>query len=664
MLSVRRHIAILIYSIALFLSVKAQSPSFSAKIDNQPLSTVLVELGRNQGVIIAFDASKLRTYRVSLRLEGASLAEALDQLLRNTPFTYILTSSGQVIIQQQKGDSTKLSQPERVMPALWGKIADLESNDPLPYASVRVKDSNVGTTADEAGYFRLRDVPHWADSLIISYLGYGQQMVAIPRPYPTHRLEIRLGMTEMALADVVIEEGSDQVVKMSDGANEIRLNPEKVHALSGLGEPDVIRALQWLPGVGGVKESASSLSIRGGNPQENLFLLDGITVYQPGHFFGNFSAFNSQAIKDLTLLRGGFDTKYGGRVSGIIDMTGRPDQLTEPKIRLGANIMSANFLAETPFANKKGSISLAARRSFSDILRTDFFTGLFENSITDSLFHESRKMDTPIGLTTQPVFNFWDINAKATYRPGTHDFLTFTFFQSQDKLRYNWADRTDSSTVFSYDENIRLVNRGLSLNWSHQWSQQLYQKINLAYSGFKNDYGFTEEFVWDEGQSSSQVLQFNEVRDLSLRIDQEWKPETNQKLAFGTHFSGYQIDYLTQFDSIVGNPIRQQSLLAAAYAQYDRKIGKRLDISLGTRISYFGNTNLWYNDPRVSARYQLNDHFSAKAVWGRYTQVLNRSYVNNPAGVGEDFWLLSVGDSIPALRADHFIAGLSFENEG
>lgn len=626
-----------------------------------PLSEALKTLAQEQHVLIAFPERAVSPYSVTLNLNpAASLNQNLQLLLRGTDLTFRELENGQFIISSQRTSPEQTrGLPPKTTYTLRGFVLDATSGEPLSQATIRIPGTRLGTYTNEQGYFLLADLPQRYDSLEVRYLGYLTQTIAFT---PASPVEIKMTLVQRELEDVVISEGSDQVVTLADAASQLTLNPRRIQALSGLGEPDVLRALQFLPGIHSGDESAAGLHIRGGRPEENMVMFDGITVYQPGHLFGNFSAFNPQAVKELSVQRGGFDARYGGRISGVIDITGRPEQMQKASGELGINLMSSNAFFQVPFWKNKGAVMVAFRRSSSQWLDAGFYSALTQN-VLDSL-HLSRQSSGQPSLSNIPDFQFSDFNTKVVLRPSDRDFISLSAYLAKDNLQYQWKDGITSEEWFLQSEKTVLRNQGLSLNWKRQWNQRYLSKLTAAWSSFDNlfqikqSYNLAPAYIngWDQG---------NGIRDLSIRLDQELQLNATQRLDFGVHATHFSLDSMLHFlgDGDLQEYQNEANLLSA-YAQYAWQPDARLSLTLGGRWDYYTGTQKGYAAPRLSFRYQLSPHLYLKGVWGYYYQYLNRTEMGSLAGLAGDYWTLANGTSTSVLGAEHFILGAAYEAKG
>ena len=208
-----------------------------------------------------------------------------------------------------------------------------------------MKDTNIGTTTNEDGFFTLFNVPSETSTLQVQYIGYKVEILVLNQEIVKNKIIILLIPDDNQLDEVVVSnDPGQQIVKMNKNVSQISLSPKKLASIPNLGEKDIFRAIQLIPGVSGTNESSSGLYVRGGTPDQNLVLLDGFTVYHVDHFYGFFSAFNSGAIKDIQLYKGGFPVEYGGRISSVMDLTGKTGNSNKFSLSAGSSLVSANAI--------------------------------------------------------------------------------------------------------------------------------------------------------------------------------------------------------------------------------------------------------------------------------------------------------------------------------
>ena len=232
-------------------------------------------------------------------------------------FTWVITFFISVLVVDLLAQTGNM--PSKFNFNLSGIVREKGSGETLPNATIILRYLNQGTSTNVDGYFTLFSVPTDTTTIEVSYVGYKSLTLKLNSKMEHESLLIELEEITIELSEVIVSAYNYNIMNASEGISSARLSPKQLSLLPIVGEEDIFRSLQLLPGVSGTNESSSGLFVRGGTPDQNLVLLDGMTVYNVDHFFGFFSAFNTSAIKDAQIYKGGFPAKYGGRTSSVID---------------------------------------------------------------------------------------------------------------------------------------------------------------------------------------------------------------------------------------------------------------------------------------------------------------------------------------------------------
>ena len=553
---------------------------------------------------------------------------------------------------------------------LSGYIEEDGSGERLPYSNVYISEIEVGSSANENGFFTIIGDILPGMTLKASYVGYKTISIILSKENIENNLEISLIPLTSTLNEVVVSTESSKFLQASTEISKHRLSVQQLSLMPSIGEVDIFRSLQLLPGVSATNENSSGLYIRGGKPHENLVLLDGIKVYNVDHFFGFFSAFNANAIKSVELYKGAFPSRYGGRLSSVIDLAGKVGSFNEIKGNANINLLSASGSIEVPFL-KKFSFFAAGRRSFTDILQTSFFDKIFEQFDPDD---DIENLDPWV-----PNFNFYDFNAKLSYKPTKDDLITFSFYRGQDDLketsdtkRYQYPnfgaiDRIEING--DLDRISRWGNSGYSFKWSRQWNPRFYNSFNVSFSEYYNyqdDSYFVQAIIPDDSLifDLSVILdQDNTVQDFTARYDGEVISGKNNKFEFGFEYTNSDVNYLfVRDDTLTILDTRQASDLYSGYLSYDLKSIKNLNLKVGIRASRYELTNKNYFSPRFQLDYEFFKNIKVKLGYGIHNQFVKQIVGENVTSRSRDFWLLSDDNDINVGESTHYIAGLSYEN--
>lgn len=647
-----------------------------------PLSKVFDDLETKYGIQLSYDSLEISKHRIDCTFYNTTAKGALHIICRKIPTLKYHYENGVIVISsyspgQHPNAATNTphfgaSEQENI--TVTGEVKDKLSGESLPFTKVKVRGTSNGTVTNIDGYFTLFNVPSDTSTLEIRYIGYNDQLFYLNPKIADKNVRISLSPQKdvQELGEVVVEGKRKQDLNLSDGISTIKLTPRQIADLPSLGEKDIFRAFQLMPGISGSNESSAGLFVRGGTPDQNLILFDGFTVYHQEHLFGMFSAFNSNAIKDVSLHKGGFESKYGGRLSSVMDIVGKTGNENEFNIGGEISLLSFNGFAEIPL-NKKGSIFIAGRRSFKGPLYNMIFDAFNEDNSQTA----TAQVAAPPGkgnrtiAASDPTSYFYDINAKITYRPTDKDILSLSFFNGQDNLdnsREISRSRNGVAISGGLTDLTKWGNWGTSLKWSRKWNNKFYS--NSLFS-FSNYYSLRERkqertiTINGESTSFSQgSLEDNDLNDFSYKLDNEYKFGQKNQLEFGLEYTHYDIkyDYIQNDTTTILNMDDQGNLLAL-YLQDRWTPFKKLSILPSVRASYYDLTNKLYFEPRFQATYDLTKKVKLKGAWGKYYQFANRIVREDILSGSRDFWVLSDGEEIPVSESMHYIAGLSYERK-
>ena len=572
---------------------------------------------------------------------------------------------------------------------ILGYIRDSTTGESLPYANIILLGENRGTASNTNGYFVIVNAPVGVCSLQVSYIGYTTSVISVNNdPDIMNAVTIKLRPKTIRGEAVTVLAETYEIWQSSGEISHITISPRELQALPTLGEVDILRSLQLLPGISGVAGGKAGLYVRGGTPDQNMVIMDGMTIYHTDHFFGMFSAFNADAIKDVQVYKGGFPAKYGGRLSSVVDLTGKSGG-DYRQMSLGLNLLSASFSYETPFWDKQGSWLISARRSYTDILQSPLYNSIYEFVTGD----ESTTGSNGIGSgglrggafqqAIVPSFYYYDLNSKLSLNPTGHDIISLSFYSSRDYLdksrelsRPEGGFTTSGGEAFDIriDENLTdWGNIGGSFKWGHQWNSRSYSNLMVAHSTYASTYerdlsvGGSNVVGVDTSTGAARGLgsfaqdEFNTVRDLTFRLDHQWQVSKNHKLEFGTFVAQIGTDYTaTVRDTIDILDLHSRSRTAVLYSQDQWQISPRMNVTLGLRSTYHDLTNAFYQAPRFSFGWYLTDRFKLKGAWGHYYQFINEIINENVLEGSKDFWLSADENLLPGF-SEHTILGFTYE---
>jgi ferric enterobactin receptor len=571
-----------------------------------------------------------------------------------------------------------------------GVVSDSESGEALPYTNVTVWGTHRGAITNSDGYFVLVNEPVGIITLVVRYLGYHPETVIVHNhPDSSKTLNIKMTPSVIELEGATVTYDAEMLDVSGKDISRITLSPRQLLQLPSVGEVDVFRSLQLLPGITGASDGESGLYVRGGTPDQNLVLFDGMTIYHVDHFFGFFSAFNSDAIKDIQIFKGGFPAEYGGRISSVVNITGKTGHQTRTQIGLGANLLSAHANVEIPLW-EKGTFLFAARRSYTDFIRSPLYESIYELMTGDAPPPTSGPGQGPNvqggpqsgdiqAAQFQPDFYFYDLNSKLTISPTSKDIMTISFYSGKDDLdkSQDFSDmplqdiESDLEVQLETTDLNKWGNLGISGKWARQWNSRLHTDLLAAHSRYFSTYDKNMVLsalstLPDDDSTGSNVgfvsasLEDNLVKDITYRLDAVYFASRSHTIKSGLWLSQFH----SKYDFILNDTIQlldrdDKCWLSAFYVQDKWQIGKN-EITAGLRFSNYENTGKWYWEPRIAVTVPVNSKFSVKAAWGYYYQYVNRIINENVLEGSRDFWILS-DDNLKPSFSEHLIIGTSYE---
>ena len=576
-----------------------------------------------------------------------------------------IVTDNQIVAQKKE----YFGKPQSFNFVLSGVIRDKSTGEALPFAGISIKSNGVSALSNTDGYFTLSNVPTDTNTLVVHYIGYDNTSIYLTPQSSKKNLVIELRPTSTTLKALTVSANREDVVLISkDEVGLIKMTPKKLEQLPNLGERDIMRSFQLMPGVSASNESSSGLYVRGGTPDQNLVLYDGFTVYHVDHLYGFYSAFNTNALKDMQLYKGGFESRFGGRLSSVTEITGKDGNQKKFNIGGDLSLLSMNLYTEIPIGEKFSSI-ITFRRSYQGYLYDLIFKKFNQSTATTDMGGGRR-----FSQNTNVVSYFYDLNGKFTYKPTDKDIVSLSIYNGTDKLDNGSASQmpsfggTSSNFSMSSTDLTKYGNIGTSLKWSRRWTPKLYGNTILSYSNYYSDRDRTQERTTTNSSGESVtnkngILENNNLKDYSLKSDYQWDIANHCQLQFGGFGTKFDIKYTyAQNDTTTILDKQNNSFLVGTYLQSKFKFLKdKIQFTPGFRTTYFDATGKVYYEPRASLSINITDKLSIKGATGKYYQFANRVTREDILSGSKDFWLLSDDKSIPVSSSIHYITGLSYE---
>ncbi len=650
----------------------------------EPLNNVLKDFQTKYGVVVKYDSTFTAPYQFDDQGRfdvGATVNAAFEAICSDIKTLSFYIDENEVVHLVKKELSitseNKVNTKQNVAATknnvkASGQIKDANTGESLPFAAVGIMGTTEGTKTNKDGFFTLFKVPSDTSTLYVSYMGYEKAYFYLNPKMELSNLIIELIPTTKALSTVVIKTDREDLMRSTDEVSIIKMSPKKIAMLPNVGEKDIFRSFQLLPGVSGSNEASSGLYVRGGTPDQNLTLYDGFTVYHVDHLFGMFSAFNSNAVKDVLLHKGGFESKFGGRISSVMEIIGKDGN--EKNFNLGGDIglLSANIFTEIPIKDKV-TILLAGRRSWKSPIYNSIFKSFNESTEEETVAAPTTGRRSRTTESTTPTSYFYDLNAKITYKPTSKDIISYSFFNGRDDLdnsRELNRNRNGTTTTGGITDATKWGSWGMSTTWSRKWTDEFYTSVLASASNYfsERDLRNSRSIIDADGIATDITrgsFESNKLKDYTFRLDNELKLGKNNQLEFGLQAKKYNINYdYSLNDSISIQDRNDNGTVLSGYVQDEVKLFNRLTLVPGLRASYYDVTDKTYMEPRASLRFKVSDKIKLKGAWGHYYQFANRIIRNDISSGSRDFWVLADDKAVPISFAEHFIAGASYETKG
>lgn len=644
----------------------AYNPAFSQEksgiffdLNDQYLNSVLDTLIDEHDLSIVYQDNYLENVKVTAVCNECTPDEAIALLLDQTGLQWTKRENQFIIVTEKGWD-----EPYNIT----GYIIDSVSGEFIPHANISIINTYKGTISNENGFFNIPQVYTEKCSIQVSYIGYGTETIAIQkRDARNSIIRIHLDPTVLTTDNITVTGKQIDIMAQGEQISQISYSPRHVAMLPNLGENDVLRSLQLLPGIQSGNAGSAGLYIRGGTPDQNQILLDGMTLYQTDHFFGFVSSINSHAIKDIQVYKGGVPARYGGRVNSVIEMTGKNGNMNKTRFSLLTNQISNGFSIQQPLFNR-GSFLFMHRKTFSDQFRTDFYQKIHQ-FLSDgrelNIGQEVILVDSTVKQIYDPSFHFSDMNAKVLLLPSQQNMITLSYYASEDQLtEHSSFDFNKSGYIYFQQEDLTdWQNNGVSLKMSHQWQNASYSQLLVSKTMYRSDHELLTESITvlnDTLKFNDHRNDKNKINDLTFHFNHDWKLYDHQ-LQSGVWFSDYSTDYkASQQNSIqfIDRQINEQVL--AFYFQDKMNILEKGIILAGFRASQYSFDQHWTILPRINTHYELTDHSRISGAWGRHIQYLHR-FSNDFISSGSKFvWLLSA-DTLKPVEADKIVIGYQHE---
>ncbi len=535
-----------------------------------------------------------------------------------------------------------------------GYVIDHNSGEVLIGANIFDTVSFLGTTTNKFGFYSIQLRPYGSYNLKFSYIGYMSESVILT-PVSDTIINIRL-IPGTLLNEVTISSSVSKSIEERSEMGRISISISEIKRLPSItGEPDILRTYQLMPGIQGGAEGNNGLFIRGGSPDQNLFLLDDVPLYNVSHLGGMFSVFDPSMVKSIDLYKGGFPARYGGRLSSVVDVRNKEGNTYSYNGDIGVSLFLSKVFVEGPIKKDRSSFAFSIRRSNID-LYSSLYNFLVSNRHKQGYF-------------------FYDINLKANYKISQSNRLFVSAYQGRDKYFYKEDEIKTSNENLKSSALSNLIwgNSIASLRWLHIFRDKVFNNLTIAYSKYLyKSYNFNSlTDLADKSELMDEFQILSEVNDLFVKIDTEIPLH---KINF--HIGGYYCKHffipghvsfsqrlnINNNDTLLRSPdkiSKNKADQACVYTELHFKIGDKLTGNAGIRGGYYFTDKAQFPslEPRIILNYLVLHSLSIKASYCSMTQNIHL-LTNSNAGLPSDIWIPSTA-GIKQESAKQFALGFA-----
>lgn len=649
-------------------SAQAQNKEtrLNLNIRNATLESFVKTLENATGFSFVYGEEVKLTRRVTLEAKQQTISEILQRAFENEPVRFEI--SGRHILLHRKAPSQK---PVNRKFTISGYVTDGASAETLIGANVLESRHSTGTATNPFGFYTLT-LPEGEAEVLFSYLGYESQRHKLSLDKDTLLNVSLTGNTQLAEVVVLSDKREAGIESTAMGSHEIPMTQIR-HTPTILGEADLLKTIQLMPGVQAGMEGFAGMYVRGGSPDQNLVMLDGIPVYNADHLLGVFSIFTPEAVKNTTLFKSSFPARYGGRLSSIVDIRTNDGDMHRYHGALSIGMLTDKLHFEGPLWKGRTSFSLSARVVPTVFIPKGIGTGSDNWSSSNYQYHDRDWMN----------YYFYDLNAKLNHKFNDRSRLFLSFYKGLNRYNYRYDYRTlyDNEEIRETREttNNRLSwgNTIAYARWNHVFNSRLFSNITLSYNRYSMHLKSNMENKENVRNETKELYQYairstSGICDWSVRTDFDYTPMPQHHIKFGAEYIHHTFHpgiSTSKIEEISNEALLEDTLYNTSssramcgqelslYAEDNFNVTDRLSLNAGLRAALFHTQGKSYYSlqPRLSARYDLGKGFSTKASYTCMAQYVHL-LTSTPLSMPTDLWVPITKDIRP-MYANQYSAG-------
>lgn len=605
-----------------------------------PLKIILENISNQHHVKFNYIDDEIVLYILSPPIKSWSLEAKINHIKTETGLKFKVISDNYYTIYNNQN----IDKP------MCGFLVDSETGKPIENASISIFKTNIVTSSNSDGYFVLPIIS--TNEIQIRHLSYHETTVNPKDLYSKDCVKIKLTITLKELEEVITPRYLTKgILNKNDGTFEIK--PKKIGILPGLIEPDILQITQQFPGIYSENETVSNINIRGGTQDQNLFLWNGVRIFQTGHFFGMISAFNSSLSQTVTLIKNGSSAFYGENTSGIIDISSHSKNVDTNKNSISTNLISGEFYTKFKTSNK-ASFEVSGRRSFTDLYKSitykNYLDRIFQNTVVTNT-----NTNKTIDYRHDENFYFYDITAQYQQKIGAKHELNIDGIAIQNYLTVNQFSHSASKK-----SDLGQRNFGGTINWTTNWNEKNTSQAQFYTSSYNLD--STNESI----QNNQILQQQNSILDMGFQV-KNWH-QLSKAFSFE---NGYQFNEIgvTNFDEInspyfsrkITEVLRNHAVVVQSNFKSENR---KTFLKTGVRTNYFGKFNTYLIEPRIQFNQSLTKKLHLEILGEVKNQTLSQviDQQRDFLGIEKRRWVLADNTSIPIQKSNQIGIGFIFKD--
>ncbi len=641
----RRFIVLNLLILIFSLSCYAQQIDVVAQ--NTPLNQVFIALRDKYKLQFSFNDHLLSKYSLTLNHSWSSPEEAIVAILGDFPLTYHKQGDIFLILPNKR-------QPAAQNYLLFGQVAEKKSKEPLSFSQIYV--DNRILVSDLKGSFTYQSLHDSVFHIKVSHLGYF--IIDTTVVAGVHH-QINLTPSVIGLHEIIIENRPiDRSTHIGNKAGAIKVNHQIAKYLPGSGDNSVFTLLRLMPGILASSEQSNGLIIWGSYEGHSQILFDGFTIWGLKSFNDDIDAVNPLIAKEIEVLKGGYDATYGGRVGGVVNISGKAGNMIKPSFNLNINNVTVNGMAEVPLW-KNTSVLVSFRQTYYNLYKgKNVFPSDNQNTIIPS-----GNSDSKIDFTVYPNYDYRDGNIRFTTRNDRGDLFHLSVVGGEDRFRYTISPFTDLNGLFKIDAENN-YQFGTSAFYGRTWKNGDATNITASWSSLETELSKIQSIerklnVFDQIVNNQTN---NKIAEYSARVDNFIKLSQSHVLETGFGFDRNEVGLTADSSGFNKTNLKTQVIRVNGYLQDHITLPGEIEIKFGMRTDFPVNLQRVYVQPRLSTTIKLTDYVRFNAAWGVYNQFISKSSVIDNQGNYRYIWSSCDNLQIPVLQAEHYVAGSSYHH--